>query len=354
MTSGISKLGANRLVMAVNTEASELNGNCAVTLTRSYKEENAMKEKQNGQTSDRIIIKATDIVSYGFFQEYIHFYSSVLGTWFFELFGKKIAVVKHDRWDFEFREDVDGECGKIWKHGDFNSYRDFINCLFSKDMFDVDFFFPVEVMQEYEILNSVEDLNDNVEKNYLNISYLLYDLATNRKTYFKDMGSSIYAYADNHFGYCRTTTKNMVAIYEKFCDHNVTSFPVRLKEEYSKYKYSQLAELVSVPDELLPNFSHSMSIKDIRLAKKKYLSSLKGTPEKITSDDDVAVLPKEERKMSNGEIAKRIKAVKNPYYNENATEQSARYKAYQKAIEDVLDALGIVDFEVTGGEEDEA
>lgn len=59
-----------------------------------------MKEKQNGQTSDRIIIKATDIVSYGFFQEYIHFYSSVLGTWFFELFGKKIAVVKHDRWDF--------------------------------------------------------------------------------------------------------------------------------------------------------------------------------------------------------------------------------------------------------------
>lgn len=64
MTSGISKLRANRLVMAVNTEASELNGNCAVTLTRSYKEENAMKEKQNGQTSDRIIIKATDIVSY--------------------------------------------------------------------------------------------------------------------------------------------------------------------------------------------------------------------------------------------------------------------------------------------------
>lgn len=89
MTSGISKLGANRLVMAVNTEASELNGNCAVTLTRSYKEENAMKEKQNGQTSDRIIIKATDIVSYGFSGIY-PFYSSVLGTWFFELFGKRL------------------------------------------------------------------------------------------------------------------------------------------------------------------------------------------------------------------------------------------------------------------------
>lgn len=305
-----------------------------------------MEEKANGQTSDRTIINATDIVSYGFFLENIHFYSSILETWFFELFGKKIAVVKRDRWNFEFREDVDGECGKIWKHGDFKSYRDFINCLFPKDMFDVDFFFPVKVMQESEIFDRVKDLNDNVEKNYLNISYFLYDLATNRKTYFKDMHSSLYAYADKNFGYCRTTTKNMVAIYDKFCDHDIECFPVKLKEQFSSYKYSQLAELVSVPAELLSSFNASMSIKDIRDAKKKILAALKPTTEKTTPagyDDEMPKVTTSERKRSDKEIASKIKELKNPYYNKDAIEQSARYKAYRKAVEDILAALGIAD-----------
>ena len=68
MTSGISKLRANRLIMPVSIEVSELNGSCVDTSTLSCKKENAMEEKQIGQTSDRIVINPTDIVSYRFCQ----------------------------------------------------------------------------------------------------------------------------------------------------------------------------------------------------------------------------------------------------------------------------------------------
>lgn len=319
-----------------------------------------MKEKQIGQTSDRIVINPTDIVSYRFFKENICNYIRDTDTWFFELFGKKVVVIKRSWNDFEFREDIDGECGKVWTHGTFYDYPDFINILFPKDLFDVEFFFPVEVLEEYEILNCVKNLNEDVEKNYLNISYFLHDLAANRKNYFKDMHQSLYAYADRHFGYCRTTTKNMVAIYEKFCDHNVTSFPIKLKDEFADYKYSQLVELVSVPVEMFSTFNASMSIKDIRDAKKRFLASMKGTTEKTTpagyEDDDMSDVTTSERKRSDKEIASKIKGLKNPYYNKDAIEQSARYKAYRKAVEDVLAALGIADVycdEAEIGEEDE-
>ena len=317
-----------------------------------------MEEKANGQTSDRTIINATDIVSLSLFREKIN--NASTGNWFFELQGKKVAVIKSQWFSYEFREDLNGRCGQIWRHDSFwGCYTNFIKCLFPKDLFDVEFFFPVEVLRESEIFDRVKDLNDNVEKNYLNISYFLYDLATNRKTYFKDMHSSLYAYADKNFGYCRTTTKNMVAIYEKFCDHDIECFPVKLKEQFSSYKYSQLAELVSVPAELLSSFNASMSIKDIRDAKKKILAALKPTTEKTTPagyDDEMPEVTTLERKRSDIEIASKIKELKNPYYNKDAIEQSARYKAYRKAVEDVLAALGIADVycdEAENGKENE-
>lgn len=345
--------------MPVSIEVSELNGSCVDTSTLSCKKENAMEENQIGQTSDRIVINPTDIVSYRFFKDYIHLYSRTTGTWFFELFGKKVVVIKRSWSSFEFREDVNGDCGKVWLHDCFRDYPDFINTLFPKALFDAEFFFPVEVLEEYAIFNCVKNLNEDVEKNYLNISYFLHDLAANRKTYFKDMHSSLYAYADKYFGYCRTTTKNMVAIYEKFCDHNVTSFPIKLKEEFADYKYSQLVELVSVPVEMFSTFNASMSIKDIRDAKKRFLASMKGTTEKTTPagyEDDTADVPTSERKRSDKEIASKIKELKNPYYNKDAIEQSARYKAYRKAVEDVLAALGIANVycdEAEIGKEDE-
>ena len=86
---------------------------------------------------------------------------------------------------------------------------------------------------------------------------------------------------------------------------------------------------------------------------------MKGTTEKTTPagyEDDTPDVTTSERKRSDKEIASKIKGLKNPYYNKDAIEQSARYKAYRKAVEDVLAALGIADVycdEAEIGEEDE-
>lgn len=81
------------------------------------------------------------------------------------------------------------------------------------------------------------------------------------KGYFKDIPNTcyknIYEFAKCELSLCRTTTKNYMAINTKFCDGN------SVKDEYRKYNYSQLREMVKLSDEDLKSVNPSMTCKEI-------------------------------------------------------------------------------------------
>lgn len=79
---------------------------------------------------------------------------------------------------------------------------------------------------------------------------------------------TISSFAEKYLGFCKTTTKYMLSIVEKFGNKDT----LMLEPAYSDYSYSQLRELCSVDDEQLSGFSSNMSVREI-IEKKKKLRS---------------------------------------------------------------------------------
>ncbi len=72
----------------------------------------------------------------------------------------------------------------------------------------------------------------------------------------------IYDFAEERFGFCRTTTKNFISIYNSFMDG------VHLKSDFKDYSYSQLVELLPLSYTERLGCSPSMSVRELRAYKK--------------------------------------------------------------------------------------
>ena len=131
----------------------------------------------------------------------------------------------------------------------------------------VDFFPDIELtnvpFNELTYENQVSFVKNEIVKTNKSFITIACALGVIDTTNYKD----IYRVAEEEFGFGKTTVKNMLAIYKKFC------LGMELKESYVDYSYSQLAELTSVSEELLDKFNASMTIKDIRKKKKELISS---------------------------------------------------------------------------------
>ena len=101
-----------------------------------------------------------------------------------------------------------------------------------------------------------------------------------------------------------------------------------LKPAFESYGYSQLVELVSVPDEMLEDFSPDMTIQEMREAKKKLLDSLKEKkPLKVKKADEFETFKTN--------LSSFFWSYKIPY----ADPSSSGYKVYRKALREVVEAL---------------
>lgn len=94
----------------------------------------------------------------------------------------------------------------------------------------------------------------------------------------------IYDFAERRFGIGRTSTKNFLAIHEKFMSGVV------LKEDYRGYKQSQLMELLPVSDDVIKSsFKPEMSVKQIREKKKELVGTLSDKEDKTKKEKTAKV-----------------------------------------------------------------
>lgn len=138
---------------------------------------------------------------------------------------------------------------------------------------EVDFDLSFEDLFDKEHVQNLKEKVSNVGNSYLDLAFYLYKFkqvsvrkfSSDEKFLYAHEYISFYDFAEKHLGFCKTTTKNMLAIVEKFADKDV----LKLQDGYEKYSYSQLTELCSVDDDDLFEFNSDMTIKEIREKKKE-------------------------------------------------------------------------------------
>lgn len=183
--------------------------------------------------------------------------------------------------------------------------------------------------------NCVESIDIDIyhlKDGFISLCIALHGLSTYDKSNFYAYGcKDIYDFVEKRFGFGCTSTKNFLAIYDKFIDG------VNIKPAFKDYSYSQLTELVSVSATKLSEFSSDMTVKEIREKKKEIGKSEKNAKvEAIESNQTVVEPVKVERRLNESDVLNVINKMSNPYYVADKEKQSARYDAYEKALNDVL------------------
>lgn len=114
-----------------------------------------------------------------------------------------------------------------------------------------------------DIDNKIKNVFDNIAINYVDIGLLLNELKENDLLKFTSSGD-IYEFAEVNYGMKKTNSFACMKIAEKFYDVEKK----KIKHEFSKFSFSQLTELVSLPEDKLLVFKPDQTIKEIRLSKK--------------------------------------------------------------------------------------
>lgn len=123
----------------------------------------------------------------------------------------------------------------------------------------------LEAIESYKkIHNNIQGAVSNIFSNYGRIGYYL-SLMNESKLYEKNGYSSIIEYSSNEFDLSETTTRNVMAIYDRFFEKDDYDF--NLKDKYKGFTYSALIELLSVPEEQLDSIKPLMTVKQIRSKK---------------------------------------------------------------------------------------
>lgn len=133
------------------------------------------------------------------------------------------------------------------------------------------------------VKEAILDVNNNVKKNFIKIGYELdYIKTTGLFRYAHKPGEHYVVYNQfntdsftdfvrDYFGFSKTTTKNLIAIHNRF---SLKGFDGRCLEEYEPYSYSQLVEMLPLSNEEIVKVNPEMSIREIREIKKSLIDNL--------------------------------------------------------------------------------
>ncbi len=112
--------------------------------------------------------------------------------------------------------------------------------------------------------NRIKQCIYNVTSNFIEIGFRLWECE--HYHYYKELGfDNICEYALSELGFKKSSTRNFIRVYERFCNHEVVkktsnSSPFiqgnyTLLSEYKNFTYSQLTELLSLSDEQIKNIA---------------------------------------------------------------------------------------------------
>ena len=179
-----------------------------------------------------------------------------------------------------------------------------------------DFFFDTCVKIDKQI--------ENAQASFENTCCYLNDIKLSKGNIERYGCKDIYDFAERRFGIGRTSTKNFLAIHEKFMSGVV------LKEDYRGYKQSQLMELLPVSDDVIKSsFKPEMSVKQIREKKKELVGTLSDKEDK-----------KKKEKTAKVQTVKIEVPTFVEFYESNFRHEANDYNdGYNEALRDVLELL---------------
>ena len=125
----------------------------------------------------------------------------------------------------------------------------------------------------YESITSkIRSKLESTSMSFIEIGYLLKKVKES-ELYKVYECNSIYEYAKENFGLGETTTKNFINCFDKYGivinEFSIDSCFIKIKDEYSNYNYSQLVELLSVPEGDIEEFDYNLSVREIKELKAK-------------------------------------------------------------------------------------
>lgn len=105
---------------------------------------------------------------------------------------------------------------------------------------------------------------NNLIDNFISIGWYLNKIKENKV--FESLGfEDIYDFTYTKYKMSKTTTKNFIAVANKFADKK-SMYPT-IQSKYKDYSFSQLVELVPEDEDNLENYSPEQSVKEMRLTK---------------------------------------------------------------------------------------
>jgi len=122
----------------------------------------------------------------------------------------------------------------------------------------------VEIRKYMDYVNSINDGIKNIVSRFLIIGKCL-NKVKEEELYKLEGYSNIYEFSKDKFNFGETSTKNFINVFLRFTD----SKEAKLKNEYEKYSFSQLVELLPVSEDGINNYDPKMSVQEIKQVKKE-------------------------------------------------------------------------------------
>jgi hypothetical protein len=122
----------------------------------------------------------------------------------------------------------------------------------------------------HSLTGKIQEELYRVAGSFLYIGYLLWE-AKEDKYYLEGGYSDIYAYAQAELGFKKSSTCNFINVCLKFSERAHPGDPkptYQITNEFKKFSYSQLCEMLSMSDKQHELVSSEMTVKEIREIKK--------------------------------------------------------------------------------------
>lgn len=108
----------------------------------------------------------------------------------------------------------------------------------------------------------------DLKKKYMALGFHLDEFVINQ--YYRDFGfDNIYDFAMENLGLDRSAVSRCISVWQTFADRNKSGMPTMFVDSnFADYSYSQLVEMLSIPEEERKKISPNLTIKQIREFKK--------------------------------------------------------------------------------------
>lgn len=128
----------------------------------------------------------------------------------------------------------------------------------------------------------------NMSSEFVYIGFLLWEVQQYK--YFKDKYNSLVEYAEDNFGFNKSSVYRFISICERFSTRSQGDAPTMfLDDRYKMYSLSQLGELISLNDDEIKQISPDLTIKQIRQFKKSLAEQEKQEIKKVPTSGKLKI-----------------------------------------------------------------